>query len=374
MHPIPGMRELFHTGSRARLRTWLAVGYTLFIVYGSLSPFSGWREQGLDFIEVLRAPFQLTYTGFDAVINLLAYLPFGFLVGLTLRARFGALPSVTAQPVHRRIAVGQHGISADVPALAHQLQPGPAEQQRRRIGRRIAGGQHGFVDLVLFAADTLAQRVCSGMARKWISAWLCSHCGCSARSTRRCRCWAMCSSPKWRTSLFWRQPSARFIVWESSAVTLNLLMLGTLLLTLLRVPQKVVTAMLVVLALVALAKFIAAALLLKSWALLLWINSEAVLGMLLGVLLLTTQLWLPRARAIGAGRGRITGLLCHREFRAGQQHPISRRCRSTIGIIGTCSTITAWRKPSRWSSRCCCCFTCGASGKYNPRSIHQEPL
>jgi len=96
-------------------------------------------------------------------------------------------------------------------------------------------------------------------------------------------------------------PSSPFDMWESSAVTLNLLMLGVLMLTLLRVPEKVVTALLVVLTVVALAKFIAAALLLKSWALLLWINSEAVLGMLLGVLLLLTIVWLPRAIAIGVG-------------------------------------------------------------------------
>ena len=45
-------------------------------------------------------------------------------------------------------------------------------------------------------------------------------------------------------------------------------------------------ALLAVLSTVALVKFIAAAVLLKSWALLLWINSEAMLGMLLGMLLL----------------------------------------------------------------------------------------
>ena len=44
------MKELFVTETRARLRTWLAIGYALFIVYASLSPFSGWREQGLDFL------------------------------------------------------------------------------------------------------------------------------------------------------------------------------------------------------------------------------------------------------------------------------------------------------------------------------------
>ena len=86
--PVSGMKGLFHNTSRVRLRTWLAIGYAMFIVYASLSPFAGWREQGLDFIEVLRAPFQLTYTAFDAVINLLSYLPFGLLAGLTLRIRF----------------------------------------------------------------------------------------------------------------------------------------------------------------------------------------------------------------------------------------------------------------------------------------------
>ena len=80
--------------TRARLRTWLAIGYALFIVYASLSPFTGWREQGLEFAEVLGMPLRLTYTAFDATINLLSYLPFGLLAGLALRARFGAAASV----------------------------------------------------------------------------------------------------------------------------------------------------------------------------------------------------------------------------------------------------------------------------------------
>ena len=103
-----------------------------------------------------------------------------------------------------------------------------------------------------------------------------------------------------------RQPfvtlrSAPFNGWETSAVTLNLLMLGTLMLTLLRAPRNIVTALLVILSVVALAKFITAALLLKSWALLLWINSEALLGMLLGILLLFVAMRLPRSTAMGFG-------------------------------------------------------------------------
>lgn len=32
-----------------RLRFYLAAGYALFILYGSLSPFTGWQDQGLNF-------------------------------------------------------------------------------------------------------------------------------------------------------------------------------------------------------------------------------------------------------------------------------------------------------------------------------------
>jgi len=63
------MRELFFTESRARLRILLATGYALFIVYSSLSPFSGWREQGFDFIEVLHTPLLSTFTVFDSAVN-----------------------------------------------------------------------------------------------------------------------------------------------------------------------------------------------------------------------------------------------------------------------------------------------------------------
>src|SRR4030067_851839 len=88
------MKEPLISGTPARLRTWLATGYALFIVYASRAPFSGWRAQGMDFIEMLGMPLRLTYTAFDAALNLLSYLPFGLLVGLALRARVGTVASV----------------------------------------------------------------------------------------------------------------------------------------------------------------------------------------------------------------------------------------------------------------------------------------
>ena len=294
------MSELFISESRARLRTLLAMGYALFIAYVSLSPFSDWREQGLDFTEVLRMPLMLTFTLFDTVLNVLAYIPFGLLVGLALRARFTASVSLIMTVVCGvALSAGMEYLQMYLPA---------------RISSNL--------DILSNSAGTLIGAILAVS----ISSWTWFH---------------MCLR-QWRSSLFhhgkemdfglallvlWsfgqinpslpmlgnvfitepvREPFVSTVPepfgwWASIAVTLNLLMLGALLATLLRTPRRVVTIILAVLSLVALVKFVAAAVLLKSWALLLWINGEAMLGMLLGVTMLISVFWLPRQVTIRAG-------------------------------------------------------------------------
>ncbi|HUW00667.1 MAG TPA: VanZ family protein [Gallionella sp.] len=286
--------------SRLRLRAWLTFGYTLFIIYGSLSPFSGWHDQGLDFTDVLLTPFKQTYTAFDSVINLLSYLPFGLLIGLTARARFGALTSVTA------------GLCAGM------LLSASMEYLQMYLPMRISSN----MDILTDSSGALFGAILAVSMTSWT--------------------WFFSRVTRWRNGLFRHGKEMDFglallALWmfgqinpslpmlgnvfisgsasqpfvpphpppfnglESSVVTLNLLMLGTLMLTLLRVPRHIVTALLVVLSTVALLKFITAALLLKSWALLLWINSEAVLGMMLGIVLLFAALWLPRRTVVVIG-------------------------------------------------------------------------
>ena len=294
------MKELFITGTRARLRTWLAIGYALFIVYASLSPFTGWREQGLDFAEVLAAPLSLTYTAFDTVINLLSYLPFGLLAGLTLRARFGApISTVLAlclgillsacmeylqMYLPGRISANMDLLSNSLGALAGTLLAVSMASWTRFLSRvehwRGNLFQHG-------------KEMDFGLAL--LALWIFGQINPSLPMLGNVFISEVARQP------FATLPLAPFGMWESGAVALNLLMLGTLMLTLLREPRNTITALPVVLSVVALAKFITAALLLKSWALLLWINSEAVLGMLLGMLLLLALLWLPRGAAIISG-------------------------------------------------------------------------
>ncbi len=276
------MSELFISESSARLRILLAAGYALFIAYVSLSPFSGWRDQGLSFIDVLQMPLLETFTPFDAVVNLLAYIPFGFIVGLALRARFGMTVSViVAVACGLALSSGMEYVQMYLPA---------------RISSNL--------DMLTNSTGTLLGALLAVSATSWR--------------------WLHTALVRWRRGLFrlgpemdfglalltlWifgqinptlpmlghvfiseaaRQPFAApmpqpFLWLEAAVVMLNLLMLGVLLLTLLRARRSVVTSLLVILSVVALIKFIAAAILLKSWALLLWINGEAMLGILLGI-------------------------------------------------------------------------------------------
>jgi VanZ family protein len=65
-----------------QLPQYLAALYGLMIVYASLEPFSGWMAPlpGTPFF--LFASWPPRYTRFDVVINIIAYVPFGFFIAL----------------------------------------------------------------------------------------------------------------------------------------------------------------------------------------------------------------------------------------------------------------------------------------------------
>jgi VanZ family protein len=65
----------------------LFVVYALLVVYASLYPLSGWRDQGLSAFAYLTAPPPRYITAFDVVANLLGYLPYGFFCVLALYPR-----------------------------------------------------------------------------------------------------------------------------------------------------------------------------------------------------------------------------------------------------------------------------------------------
>ncbi len=80
------------------LARYLALAFLGLIVYASLHPFTGWRVSGLSPFAFLEGGWPRYWTVFDLVVNVLAYLPFGFLLTLALArvpGRFSAMVLAT---------------------------------------------------------------------------------------------------------------------------------------------------------------------------------------------------------------------------------------------------------------------------------------
>lgn len=295
------MRELPINQPPARLRRYLAAGYVLFIVYASLSPFTGWQEQGLDFIEVMESPLALTYTWSDLIINVIAYFPLGLLLGLALRARLGAAGGVLLATLGGALlsAAMEYAqmylpsrISSNVDLLAN-------------TGGALAGA---------LLAATIAPSAWFNFLMRWrqhlfhggggvdfglalVALWMFAQVNPTLPMLGNVFISEVAQQP------FVPLPAEPFSWLESLAVALNLLMLGCLLLTLLHQRRHAVAGLVLVLGAVALVKFVAAALLLKSWALLLWLNGEAMLGIGAGLLLLAFVNRLPRTLLLWCSAG-----------------------------------------------------------------------
>ena len=81
---------------RSSLPRYLAGAYLVLIVYASLHPFAGWRDLGLSPFAFLDAAWPRYWTLFDLSINVLSYLPLGFLLALTLARLPGRLSPALA--------------------------------------------------------------------------------------------------------------------------------------------------------------------------------------------------------------------------------------------------------------------------------------
>lgn len=61
----------------------LSQAYVALVIYASLYPFSGWRDQGVPPWEFLWAALPKYWTGFDVAANVGGYIPLGFLLALS---------------------------------------------------------------------------------------------------------------------------------------------------------------------------------------------------------------------------------------------------------------------------------------------------
>jgi VanZ family protein len=79
----------------------LSGAYAVLVVYASLYPFTGWRNQDIVPWEFLFASWPRYWTGFDLMANVVGYVPLGFLLALSFLRRsqvryFAGHPNVAA--------------------------------------------------------------------------------------------------------------------------------------------------------------------------------------------------------------------------------------------------------------------------------------
>ena len=79
-----------------RLAWILALAYLLVIVHASLQPFHGWRMPPEEIRRFLVAPWPHYITLQDIAVNVVAYVPLGFLLSIAAGARFGPGSGVLA--------------------------------------------------------------------------------------------------------------------------------------------------------------------------------------------------------------------------------------------------------------------------------------
>lgn len=99
MQRTPDLRHANKAPRSFHLAWILALAYLLIIVYASLRPFRDWRFPPEEILRFLAAPWPRYITLDDILINLIAYVPLGFLFALGLRARLGAGAAVSLATV-----------------------------------------------------------------------------------------------------------------------------------------------------------------------------------------------------------------------------------------------------------------------------------
>ena len=78
------------------LARYLLLAYVLLVIYASLHPFSGWRDQGAGAFAFLSGGLPRYITAFDLATNFAAYLPLGFFALLALHPLLRGAPALIA--------------------------------------------------------------------------------------------------------------------------------------------------------------------------------------------------------------------------------------------------------------------------------------
>jgi VanZ family protein len=179
------------------------LAYLLLIVYASWFPFSGWRSSGLSPFAFLNLQMPRWWTGFDVMVNIVGYMPFGVLIVLALHPRVRgmwavAIAAVVGLLVSGTMEIVQNYLPSRVPSnldlltnaggclagavIGAWFAPMLLDRSRLYLLRRRWFAAHASQGLVLVALWPLAQVYPQNylfgngqilpLLSEWLSEWL----------------------------------------------------------------------------------------------------------------------------------------------------------------------------------------------------------
>jgi VanZ family protein len=280
--------------ARSHLSLYLALGYTLLVLYASLTPFTGWRHPGHDVFDFLRHPLPRYVQAFDTIINVLAYIPVGLFAALSLASRSRPLVvALCGTLVGAALSLSMEITQAYLPGRISSALDLLANVAGAMLGAGLAAQAH--------AAPAIRNRIESWRARLFLAGgrtdfgialvglWFFSQLDPSLPLLG-----IVFFSNGVQAQLAGIGADASYRLLGPASVCLTLVSLGMLLMLLMRSNRSALAGLAVLVWIAALLKLGAASMLLRSEAAFLWVSNEIVWAIMLGAALVALSALLPR--------------------------------------------------------------------------------
>lgn len=286
------------------LARYLLLAYALLVIYASLHPFSGWRDQGVGPFAFLAGVLPRYITAFDLVTNFAAYMPLGFFALLALHPRLRGTLALTA--------AGLAGCALSLALEALQTYLPSRIPSNLDLATNGFGAFMGAGLALRFGVGLLGSGRIYALRHRWFFAghqhdlglvllalWLFTQLNPETLLFGNGDLRGLLEPPP--AAL---HPAEVFIQMEASVVACNLIAVGLFLSCLMQDDRPLRLLLLALLAWAMALKTVAVGVLLKEQNVFAWLTPGALLGLIGGVSVLMLALALPRAARLA-----LAGLL-----------------------------------------------------------------
>jgi glycopeptide antibiotics resistance protein len=276
---------------RSTLPRYLTFAYLVLVIYASLHPFADWRDLGVSPFAFLDAAWPRYWTMFDLSINVLAYLPLGFLLALTLARIPGRLsPACTATLLAALISLCLECLQTWLPSRV----PSNLDLASNTLGAGIGAlltvwhGERFFSRVAVLQRRLLAPVPHADLALIMLGLWLLTQ---LSPETLLFGAGDLRHLIGLTPAMPYAAPS--FFVIETSIIVSNTIAIGLIARTLLSERRSPHTVLAIFFALALSIRALAAAVLVSPQDAFVWLTPGAGLGLLIGAAVLSLTLLLP---------------------------------------------------------------------------------